>query len=70
MNFFELARQKMRIFFIDFRGLVNEKHHREYRGNVNTIGIRSCYDEGKRVAETLMMDYHNKYGPHSNRSYF
>jgi len=34
----------------------------EYRGNVNTIGIRSCYDEGKRVAETLMMDYHHKYG--------
>jgi len=33
-----------------------------YRGNVNTIGIRSCYDEGKRIAETLMMDYHNKYG--------
>jgi UDP-glucuronate decarboxylase len=32
-----------------------------YRGNVNTIGIRSCYDEGKRVAETLMMDYHNQY---------
>lgn len=32
-----------------------------YRGNVNTIGIRSCYDEGKRVAETLMMDYHHKY---------
>ena len=36
--------------------------HEKYRGNVNTIGIRSCYDEGKRVAETLMMDYHNKYG--------
>jgi len=33
----------------------------EYRGNVNTIGIRSCYDEGKRIAETLMMEYHNKY---------
>ncbi len=32
-----------------------------YRGNVNTIGIRSCYDEGKRIAETLMMDYHKKY---------
>ena len=29
-----------------------------YWGNVNPIGIRSCYDEGKRVAETLMMDYH------------
>ena len=35
--------------------------HENYRGNVNTIGIRSCYDEGKRVAETLMMDYHNQY---------
>ncbi len=29
-----------------------------YWGNVNPIGIRSCYDEGKRVAEALMMDYH------------
>ena len=35
--------------------------HEDYRGNVNTIGIRSCYDEGKRVAETLMMEYHNQY---------
>jgi UDP-glucuronate decarboxylase len=32
-----------------------------YRGNVNTIGIRSCYDEGKRIAETLFMDYNKKY---------
>ena len=31
-----------------------------YFGNVNTIGPRSCYDEGKRVAETLMMDYHRQ----------
>jgi len=31
-----------------------------YWGNVNTLGIRSCYDEGKRVAETLMMDYHRQ----------
>ena len=30
----------------------------EYWGNVNPIGIRSCYDEGKRIAETLMMEYH------------
>jgi UDP-glucuronate decarboxylase len=49
----------------------------EYYGNVNPIGIRSCYDEGKRIAETLMMDYHrmnkvdvkivrifNTYGPY------
>jgi UDP-glucuronate decarboxylase len=31
-----------------------------YWGNVNSIGIRSCYDEGKRVAETLMIDYHRQ----------
>jgi UDP-glucuronate decarboxylase len=34
----------------------NEK----YWGSVNPIGLRSCYDEGKRVAETLMMDYHRQ----------
>jgi len=33
-----------------------------YWGNVNPIGIRSCYDEGKRCAETLMMDYKRQYG--------
>jgi UDP-glucuronate decarboxylase len=32
----------------------------EYRGSVNPIGIRSCYDEGKRVAETLAFDYHRQ----------
>lgn len=32
----------------------------EYWGNVNPIGLRSCYDEGKRVAETLCMDYHRQ----------
>ena len=50
-----------------------------YPGYVNPIGLRSCYDEGKRVAETLMMDYHrqsqtdikivrifNTYGPRMN----
>ncbi|THG19359.1 hypothetical protein TEA_004036 [Camellia sinensis var. sinensis] len=34
----------------------------EYWGNVNPIGVRSCYDEGKRVAETLMFDYHRQHG--------
>jgi UDP-glucuronate decarboxylase len=34
----------------------------EYRGNVNPIGIRACYDEGKRCAETLFFDYHREYG--------
>jgi UDP-glucuronate decarboxylase len=51
--------------------------HESYLGRVNPIGIRSCYDEGKRAAECLMMDYHrqngldvkivrifNTYGPH------
>jgi UDP-glucuronate decarboxylase len=50
-----------------------------YRGNVNPIGLRSCYDEGKRCAETLFFDYHrqhrlkikvtrifNTYGPRMN----
>ncbi|MBV9389144.1 MAG: SDR family oxidoreductase [Chroococcidiopsidaceae cyanobacterium CP_BM_ER_R8_30] len=32
----------------------------DYRGNVNPIGIRSCYDEGKRIAETLTFDYHRQ----------
>jgi UDP-glucuronate decarboxylase len=34
----------------------------EYRGNVNAIGLRSCYDEGKRCAETLFFDYHRQHG--------
>ncbi|MEO1858108.1 MAG: UDP-glucuronic acid decarboxylase family protein [Rubritalea sp.] len=34
----------------------------DYWGNVNPIGIRSCYDEGKRVAETLFFDYHRQNG--------
>jgi UDP-glucuronate decarboxylase len=33
----------------------------DYWGNVNPIGVRSCYDEGKRVAESLMMDYHRQF---------
>lgn len=33
-----------------------------YRGNVNTIGIRACYDEGKRLAETIMFEYKRQFG--------
>jgi UDP-glucuronate decarboxylase len=33
----------------------------DYRGNVNPIGIRSCYDEGKRAAESLLFDYHRTF---------
>lgn len=34
----------------------------DYRGSVNPIGIRACYDEGKRCAETLFFDYHRQHG--------
>merc|ERR1712188_99467 len=34
----------------------------EYKGNVNPHGIRSCYDEGKRMGESLFFDYHRFYG--------
>ena len=34
----------------------------EYWGNVNPIGIRACYDEGKRASETLFFDFHRQYG--------
>lgn len=34
----------------------------DYYGNVNPVGIRSCYDEGKRCSESLCMDYHRQYG--------
>jgi UDP-glucuronate decarboxylase len=36
--------------------------HEQYWGRVNPIGIRSCYDEGKRCAETLFFDYHRQHG--------
>ncbi len=36
--------------------------HEDYWGHVNPVGIRSCYDEGKRCAETLFFDYHRQHG--------
>ena len=39
-----------------------EHPQKSYRGSVNTTGIRSCYDEGKRVAETLCADYQRVHG--------
>ncbi|KAL5059524.1 hypothetical protein RYX36_031128 [Vicia faba] len=39
-----------------------------YWGNVNPIGVCSCYDEGKRVAETLLFDYHRQHGIGDSRS--
>jgi UDP-glucuronate decarboxylase len=66
MNLLELARIKSsKILLSSTSEIYGEPQispqPETYRGNVNTIGIRSCYDEGKRIAETLFMDYHNKY---------
>ena len=36
--------------------------HEDYWGHVNPVGPRSCYDEGKRIAESLMMNYHQTHG--------
>ena len=66
MNLLELAvKKKAKILFTSTSEIYGEPlispQNENYRGNVNTIGIRSCYDEGKRISETLMMDYHKKY---------
>ena len=66
LNVLNFAMQKnARILLTSTSEVYGDPEHspqvEEYRGNVNTIGIRSCYDEGKRIAETLMMDFHRKY---------
>jgi len=67
MNMLGLARRvKARILQASTSEVYGDPHvHPQvesYWGNVNTIGIRSCYDEGKRVAETLFFDYHRQNG--------
>jgi UDP-glucuronate decarboxylase len=66
MNLLELAKKKSaKILLASTSEIYGEPQlspqSESYRGNVNTIGIRSCYDEGKRIAETLFMDYHKQY---------
>ena len=66
MNLLELAKEKnAKILYTSTSEIYGEPlispQNEKYRGNVNTIGIRSCYDEGKRVGETLMIEYFNKY---------
>ncbi len=65
MNMLGLAKRTKARFFLASTSEVygNPLEHPQketYWGNVNTIGPRSCYDEGKRAAETLTMDYHNQ----------
>jgi UDP-glucuronate decarboxylase len=66
LNLLELAKSKKSKFLQSSTSEIYGEpeispQHENYRGNVNTVGIRSCYDEGKRVAETLVTEYHNKY---------
>jgi UDP-glucuronate decarboxylase len=67
MNLLELARvHKARFLQTSTSEVYGDPlispQHEDYRGNVNTLGPRACYDEGKRVAETLCMDYHREFG--------
>ncbi|KAH9703113.1 NAD(P)-bd dom domain-containing protein [Citrus sinensis] len=67
---FELIRHGMSYFHLILLTSTSEVYgdplvhpqDESYWGNVNPIGVRSCYDEGKRVAETLMFDYHRQHG--------
>ena len=65
-NMLELAkRTKARILQASTSEVYGDPHmhpqREDYWGNVNPIGVRSCYYEGKRVAEALMMDYHRQF---------
>ena len=67
VNMLELARRcGARILLTSTSEIYGEPQvhpqREDYRGNVNPIGLRSCYDEGKRMAETLFFDYHRQYG--------
>ncbi|MCP4295697.1 MAG: SDR family oxidoreductase [Proteobacteria bacterium] len=67
LNMLGLAKRiKARILHASTSEVYGDPHvhpqREDYWGNVNPIGIRSCYDEGKRAAETLMMDYHRENG--------
>ena len=67
LNLLGLAKRlKVKIFQASTSEVYGDPHthpqKEEYWGNVNPIGFRSCYDEGKRCAETLFFDYHRKNG--------
>lgn len=66
-NLLELAREKNARILLASTSEVygnpsEHPQHESYRGNVNIVGLRSCYDEGKRGAETLFSDYRAHYG--------
>lgn len=66
INLLEVAKEnKARIFQASTSEIYGDPEispqHEGYLGNVNPIGIRACYDEGKRASETLFFDYHRQY---------
>ena len=66
LNMLDLAKKwKARIFLASTSEVYGDPlihpQTEDYWGNVNCTGIRSCYDEGKRIAETLTFDYHRQY---------
>jgi len=66
LNLLELAKRlRCKIFQASTSEVYGDPHchpqQESYWGNVNPIGIRSCYDEGKRCAETLFFDYHRQH---------
>ena len=66
LNMLELARRlKIRVLQASTSEVYGDPsvhpQTEEYWGNVNPIGVRSCYDEGKRIAETLFFDFHRQY---------
>jgi UDP-glucuronate decarboxylase len=66
LNVLELARRlKIRVLQASTSEVYGDPdvhpQREEYWGNVNPIGVRSCYDEGKRMAETLFFDFHRQY---------
>jgi UDP-glucuronate decarboxylase len=66
-NMLELARKNNAIFIQSSTSEIYgdpeiNPQNESYFGNVNTVGIRSCYDEGKRIAETLCYEYRKIYG--------
>ena len=62
----EAQKHKSRILFAStseiYGNPLQHPQKEEYLGNVNPIGVRACYDESKRLGETLMIDFHREYG--------
>ncbi|GIW21792.1 MAG: NAD-dependent dehydratase [Candidatus Sericytochromatia bacterium] len=66
LNLLELAKENNSLFFQAstsevYGNPLEHPQNEKYFGNVNNIGVRACYDEGKRVAETLCFDFYRKY---------